>query len=145
MAMNENLDAESTDEPFVLRPIGRVASSLKNTADAPKQGGEGAPAATLVLDPDVVAGLAGLEVGMSVLVLTWLDRARRDLLVVHPRSDPAQQERGVFSTRSPVRPNPIGIHPVRILSIEENLIEVDGLEAIDRTPILDIKPVRNAS
>ncbi len=145
MTTNETSRDTPMGEPFVLHPIGRVVSPLQNTADAPKQGGEGAPAATLVLDPDVVAGLSGLEVGMQVLVLTWLDRARRDLLVIHPRSDPAQRERGVFSTRSPVRPNPIGIHPVRILAINENVIEVDGLEAIDRTPILDIKPVRGAS
>ncbi len=79
---------------------------------------------------------------MQVLVLTWLHQARRDLLVINPRSDPANRERGVFSTRSPVRPNPIGIHPVQIISIDANVIEVDGLEAIDQTPVLDIKPAR---
>ncbi|MEZ5229057.1 MAG: tRNA (N6-threonylcarbamoyladenosine(37)-N6)-methyltransferase TrmO [Acidimicrobiales bacterium] len=129
-------------EAFILRPIGRVASSLTDTAAAPKQSGDGAPAATLVLDPGVVDGLDGLDVGMQVIVLTWLHRSRRDLLVVHPRSDPEQRARGVFSTRSPVRPNPIGIHPVRIVAIDANVVEVDGLEAIDGTPVLDIKPAR---
>ncbi len=142
--MSECTEPETVDEPYVLQTIGHVVSSLKHTADAPKQGGEGAPAATLVLAPEMLAGLDGLEVGMQILVLTWLDRARRDLLVVRPRADPANRERGVFSTRSPVRPNPIGIHPVRIISIEGTTIEVDGLEAIDQTPIIDIKPTRGA-
>ncbi len=138
----ENEEPTPVDASLMLRPIGRVVSVLKETAGAPKQSGPGAPTATLVLDHAVVDGLQGLETGMQVVVLTWLHRARRDLLVVNPRSDPANRERGVFGTRSPVRPNPIGIHPVQIISIDANVIEVDGLEAIDQTPVLDIKPVR---
>jgi tRNA-Thr(GGU) m(6)t(6)A37 methyltransferase TsaA len=108
---------------------------------APKQGDEGAPDAWLVFDPDIANGLNGLEVGAEVLVLTWLDRAQRDVLVVRPRDDPARAERGVFSTRSPDRPNPIGLHRVEILAIEGLRIHVSDLEALDGTPVLDVKAV----
>ena len=94
-----------------------------------------------MVHPDVDAGLEGLHVGDRVLVLTWLDRAQRDVLRVRPRDDPAQPERGVFGTRSADRPNPIGVHPVEILAIERNRVHVRDLEALDGTPIVDIKPV----
>ena len=125
----------------MLRPIGRVESTLVDRAMAPKQGDEGSPEATLVFEPDVRAGLRDLRVGSDVIVLTWLDRARRDVLVVHPRGDLTRPETGVFSTRSPDRPNPIGLHRVTIVAIDDLRIRVRDLEALDGTPVLDVKPV----
>jgi tRNA-Thr(GGU) m(6)t(6)A37 methyltransferase TsaA len=124
-----------------VRPIGVVESSLTDRASAPKQGDEGAPEAWLVFDPAVLEALDGIRAGHRVIVLTWLDRARRDVLRVHPRGDVANPERGVFSTRSPDRPNPIGLHEVEIVSIEGLRVRVDALEALDGTPIVDVKPV----
>lgn len=124
-----------------LRPIGWVESPLVDRELAPKQGDEGSPDAWLVFEPSVSDGLRDLQAGTEVLVLTWLDRARRDVLRVHPRSDPARAEQGVFSTRSPDRPNPIGLHRVRILSIEGTRLKVRNLEALDATPVVDVKPV----
>jgi tRNA-Thr(GGU) m(6)t(6)A37 methyltransferase TsaA len=124
-----------------LRPIGHVESALTDPAVAPKQGHEGAPQAWLVFDAAVAAGLADLRPGDQVLVLTWLDRARRDVLVVHPRDDPAAPETGVFSTRSADRPNPIGIHQTAVLAVDGTRVLVDHMEAVDGTPILDVKPV----
>ena len=131
---------------YELRAIGTVESPLVDRDLAPKQGDEGAPDAWLQIDPSVTVGLRDLMPGMEILVLTWLDRARRDVLVVHPRDDPANPEQGVFSTRSADRPNPIGLHRVDILEIQGLRIRVCHLEAIDGTPILDVKPVldRNA-
>jgi tRNA-Thr(GGU) m(6)t(6)A37 methyltransferase TsaA len=126
---------------YDLRPIGWVESRLVDRDLAPRQGDEGAPDAWLVFDPAMQAGIADLEVGAEIIVLTWLDRARRDALVVHPRGDPGNPLRGVFSTRSPDRPNPIGLHHVKILAIDGTRIRVRNLEALDRTPILDIKPL----
>lgn len=126
---------------FMLRSIGRVESPLTDRASAPKQGSEGSPEAWLVFEPGVEDGLRDLEVDTEVLVLTWLDRAQRDVLRVHPRDDPATAERGVFSTRSADRPNPIGLHRVRIVAIDGNRVKVCDLEALDGTPILDVKPV----
>jgi tRNA-Thr(GGU) m(6)t(6)A37 methyltransferase TsaA len=127
-----------------LIPIGRVVSKLTRREDAPKQGDEGAPDAWLELDDAYVAGLSGLEPGDDALVLTWLDRARRDVLSVHPRGDPARPEQGVFATRSPDRPNPIGLHRVRIAEIDGGRVLVRDLEALDGTPVLDLKPVLGA-
>jgi tRNA-Thr(GGU) m(6)t(6)A37 methyltransferase TsaA len=124
-----------------LRPIGRVSSLLIDPATAPKQGDEGAPEASLKIDSELAAGLAGIEAGDEVLVLTWLDRGQRDLLEVHPRGDATRPATGVFATRSPDRPNPIGLHRVRILAIAGTELRVEGLEAIDGTPVLDLKPV----
>jgi tRNA-Thr(GGU) m(6)t(6)A37 methyltransferase TsaA len=124
-----------------LRPIGHVESPLTDVAQAPKQGNEGAPAAWLVFDDAVTEGLRDLRPGDEVLVLTWLDRARRDVLAVHPRDDPAAPETGVFSTRSADRPNPIGIHRTSIVSIDGRRILVSELEAVHGTPIVDVKPV----
>lgn len=130
-----------TEGSYEVRAIGRVVSSLVDRAAAPRQGHEGAPDAWIEFDPDVAEGLRDLRVGASIIVLTWLDQARRDVLVVRPRDDPANPETGVFSTRSPDRPNPIGLHPVEILAIEGLRIQVRPLEAIDGTPVLDVKPV----
>ena len=124
-----------------LTAIGRVESELTDRASAPKQGHEGAPDACLVLEPEVLAGLDGLRAGDRVLVFTWLDRAHRDVLRVHPRDDPANPMQGVFNTRSPDRPNPIGLHEVEIVAIEGLRVRVRPLEAVDGTPVVDVKPV----
>jgi tRNA-Thr(GGU) m(6)t(6)A37 methyltransferase TsaA len=121
--------------------IGRVESALTDPASAPKQGHEGAPAAWLVFDPAVTDGLADVGPGDDVIVVTWLDRASRDVLQVHPRDDARNPLRGVFSTRSADRPNPIGLHEARVLAVDGTRIQVGGLEAVDGTPILDLKPV----
>jgi tRNA-Thr(GGU) m(6)t(6)A37 methyltransferase TsaA len=132
----------SEDRPELI-PIGKVESPLADKASAPKQGHEGAPDAWLVLDAAVLEGLEGIRPGAEVIVLTWLDRADRDVLRVHPRDDPANPEQGVFNTRSADRPNPIGLHPVEIASIEDRRVRVRNLEALNGTPIVDIKPVLN--
>src|SRR2546427_110754 len=111
-------------ERFELEPIGRVESSLTDLAAAPNQGDEGAPDAWLVFEPSVLGALEGIREGDEVIVLTWLDRARRDVLRVHPRGDPSRPEQGVFNTRSPHRPNPIGLHRVEVLSIDGHRVRV---------------------
>jgi tRNA-Thr(GGU) m(6)t(6)A37 methyltransferase TsaA len=126
---------------YELIPIGRVESPLTDREAAPKQGHEGSPEASIVFEPAVLEGLDGLRAGDRVIVLTWLDRADRATLKVHPRSDPANPLQGVFNTRSPDRPNPIGLHPVEIVAIEGERMRVRDLEAIDATPVLDVKPV----
>jgi tRNA-Thr(GGU) m(6)t(6)A37 methyltransferase TsaA len=127
---------------FTVHPIGRVDSPLRDPTQAPKQGHEGAPAAWLEFNPEVAPGLRDLRAGDAVLLLTWLDRADRATLDVHPRDDATQPRRGVFSTRSADRPNPIGIHRVTILEVASpTRVQVDALEAIDGTPIIDVKPV----
>jgi tRNA-Thr(GGU) m(6)t(6)A37 methyltransferase TsaA len=127
-----------------LIPIGTVESPLTDRASAPKQGDEGAPEAWLVLRSEVADGLDGIRPGDELIVLTWLDRARRDVLRVHPRSDLGNPEQGVFNTRSPDRPNPIGLHVVEIVAIEGPRVRVRNLEALDGTPVLDLKPVLRA-
>ena len=127
--------------PFTVNPIGRVRSPLTDRAHAPRQGDEGAPPAELVLRPDLRPALDGLRPGDDLLVLTWLHLARRDTLTTRPRNNPDRAEQGVFSTRSPDRPNPIGLHHVRITSIEGTTIGVLDLEALDGTPVVDLKPV----
>ena len=124
-----------------LIPIGTVESPLTDRATAPKQGDEGAPDAAVVLRPGAAGGLDGIRPGDALIVLTWLDRARRDVLRVHPRGDLANPEQGVFNTRSPDRPNPIGLHVVKILAIDGHRVRVRNLEALDGTPVLDLKPV----
>lgn len=128
-----------------LVAIGTVESTLMDRASAPKQGHEGAPDAWLVLDAKLADGLDGIRQGDEILVLTWLDRAERTVLRVHPRDDPANPERGVFSTRSADRPNPIGLHRVQVLVIDGRRVRVRNLEALNGTPILDIKPVLSAA
>ena len=130
-----------TETGFRVVPVGWVESALVDPAAAPKQGDEGGPEACLVFRPDIGSALRDLAVGAEILVLTWLDRARRDVLLVHPRDDPAAPERGVFSTRSADRPNPIGLHPVRVLGVDGTRIRVGPLEAVHGTPVLDVKPV----
>jgi tRNA-Thr(GGU) m(6)t(6)A37 methyltransferase TsaA len=124
-----------------LTPVATVESSLTDPAAAPKQGHEGAPDAWLNFEEGVVAALEGLSVGDRVILLSWLDRADRDTLRVHPRDDPATPMRGVFDTRSQDRPNPVGLHEVEILEIDGPRMRVEPLEAVDGTPIVDVKPV----
>jgi tRNA-Thr(GGU) m(6)t(6)A37 methyltransferase TsaA len=124
-----------------LVPIGVVSSPLTDPAEAPKQGFEGAPDAWLVLEPRVAAGLDGMRPGDDIIVVTWLHRARRDILRVHPRDDRSNPERGVFTTRSADRPNPIGLHRVEVAAIDGTRVRVRGLEAVDGTPVVDLKPV----
>ena len=126
---------------FEVTAIGVVQSPLVDPGAAPKQGPEGGPEAWLVFEPAVADALADLAVGDRVVVLTWLDRADRSVLRVHPRDDPANPERGVFTTRSADRPNPIGLHPVEVLEVDGTRIRVRDLEAVDGTPIVDLKPV----
>jgi tRNA-Thr(GGU) m(6)t(6)A37 methyltransferase TsaA len=129
------------DARFEVRPIGRVESPLTDPAAAPKQGHEGAPDAWLVFEAEVADGLTDVRPGDQVIVLTWLDRARRDLLRVHPRDDVTNPPCGVFSTRSADRPNPIGLHPVDVLAVDGLRMQVRNLEAVDGTPVIDLKPV----
>jgi tRNA-Thr(GGU) m(6)t(6)A37 methyltransferase TsaA len=126
---------------YDIVPVGKVESPLTDKATAPKQGHEGSPEATLVFEERVLEALDGLAVGDQVLLLTWLDRADRDVLKVHPRSDPANPIQGVFNTRSPDRPNPIGLHQITIAAIDGNRMRVRDLEALDGTPIVDVKPL----
>ena len=128
---------------IALRPIGRVESPLTDVAQAPRQADEGAPEAWLVIDADAAAGLEGLKVGDDVIVITWLDRAQRDILQNHPRGDPSRPIAGVFTTRSPHRPNPLGLHQVTIAGVDGSRVRVRSLEAVDGTPIVDIKGVLN--
>jgi tRNA-Thr(GGU) m(6)t(6)A37 methyltransferase TsaA len=126
---------------FAVTPIGAVQSSLTDLDAAPRQSDEGAPDAWLAIAPEYAAALDGLAPGDDILVLTWLDRARRDVLRVHPRGDRTRPEEGVFATRSPHRPNPIGLHRVTVVAVEGTRVHVRALEALDGTPVLDIKPV----
>jgi tRNA-Thr(GGU) m(6)t(6)A37 methyltransferase TsaA len=126
---------------YTIRPIGWVESPLVDPDAAPLQGDEGTPDAWLVLDATMRAAMGDISVGAEMIVLTWLDRADRNALVVHPRGNRARPPRGVFSTRSQDRPNPIGLHTVQILAIDDTRIRVSNLEALDRTPVVDIKPV----
>ena len=124
-----------------LRPIGVIRSKIKERSKAPKQGSEGAPDAWLEVRPFAVRALDGLASGDEIIILTWLHRAHRDVLKVHPRSDPQRRLTGVFATRSPDRPNPIGLHQVTVHRIAKNRLRIGPIEAIDRTPVIDIKPV----
>jgi tRNA-Thr(GGU) m(6)t(6)A37 methyltransferase TsaA len=126
---------------YTIRPIGYIESSLVDPGTAPKQGFEGAPEAWLVFAPEVAEGIRDLSVGAEVFVLTWLHQARRDVLAVHPRDNPHNPLTGVFSTRSQDRPNPIGLHRVQVAAIQGPRVLVGDLEAVDGTPILDVKPV----
>jgi len=126
---------------FTLEAIGIVSSSLRDLDQAPRQPDEGAPEAWLVFDRSVLAGLQNVQPGDELVVITWLDRARRDVLMVHPRGDTTRAQEGVFSTRSPHRPNPLGLHHVQVTAIDDCRVQVGSLEAIDGTPIVDLKPV----
>lgn len=130
---------------YELTPVGRVESPLTDPAEAPKQGFEGAPDAWIVFEPAVMEAAADIRPGDELVVLTWLDRAQRDVLRVHPRDDVSNPKQGVFKTRSADRPNPVGLHPVEVVAVEGNRIRVRNLEALDGTPIIDVKPVLPAT
>ena len=132
-------------ETFELRAIGIVRSPLTDRASAPMQGDEGAPAATIVLDDAVAAALGDVEPGDELFVLTWLHQADRDVLAVHPRDDETRPMTGVFATRSSDRPNPIGLHRVTVLEVGAGSLVVEPLEAIDGTPVVDLKPALRGS
>lgn len=131
---------QSSPSTYMLSPIGVLHSTLTRRENAPRQGSEGAPDAWIEVDAAVAEALEGIQVGDEVIVITWLHQARRDTLKTHPRSDPAQPLLGVFATRSPDRPNPIGLHRVTVRAIEGHRVQVGPIEAIDATPVLDIKP-----
>jgi tRNA-Thr(GGU) m(6)t(6)A37 methyltransferase TsaA len=133
--------ADFPDTDFTIRPIGHVESPLTSTADAARQGDEGAPDAYLILNSDVKDALYGIAAGDDIIVLSWLHEADRSVLRVHPRGDLNRPEQGVFSTRAPSRPNPIGLHRVRVLGIDGLRVHVSELEAINGTPLVDLKPV----
>jgi len=126
---------------FEVHPIGYVRSSLKQRAGAPRQGWKGAPDARLEIDAAFVPGLDGIKAGQEIWIFTWLHESQRSVLKVRPGGDLRNPVMGVFATRSPDRPNPIGLHRAKVLSVEESGLAVQGLEAIDGTPIVDIKPV----
>jgi tRNA-Thr(GGU) m(6)t(6)A37 methyltransferase TsaA len=126
---------------FQLRPVGVIRSTLKARSKAPKQGSEGAPDAWLEVKPFAALALDGLAIGDDVIVITWLHRAKREVLKVHPRSDPRRRLTGVFATRSPDRPNPLGLHRVTVREVAKNRLRIGPIEAIDGTPVVDIKPL----
>lgn len=126
---------------YTIEPIGFIHSKLKRLEDAPMQGDEGAPDAWLEFTPQAALGLNGIKPGDELIVLTWLHLAQRDVLQVHPRGDLNRPLTGVFATRSPDRPNPVGLHRVSVLEVSEQKLRVAPLEAINGTPIVDIKPV----
>jgi tRNA-Thr(GGU) m(6)t(6)A37 methyltransferase TsaA len=125
---------------FELRPIGVISSDLTSLADAPMQGSEGAPDAWLEVEAAFGDALLGIEAGDEIIVITWFHRADRETLQTHPRSDPRNPLTGVFATRSPDRPNPLGLHPVTVRAIDGRRIRIGPIEAIDGTPVVDLKP-----
>lgn len=143
--MRKGKTRRGTQRQFVnqragLRPVGVIRSTLKNREDAPKQGHEGAPDAWIEVHPFALEAMHGIAPGDELLILTWLHQANRDVFKVRPRSNPSRRLTGVFSTRSPDRPNPIGLHQVTVREIKKNCLRVGPIEAIDGTPVVDIKP-----
>ncbi len=126
---------------YALAPIGFVRSSLKDRSAAPRQGFEGAPEAWIEIGEEFAEGLNGLSVGDQVVLITFFHESRRDVLMLHPRGDPNLPLTGVFATRSPDRPNPLGLHRVTLHEIAGTRLRVSPLEAIDGTPLVDLKPV----
>jgi tRNA-Thr(GGU) m(6)t(6)A37 methyltransferase TsaA len=124
-----------------IRYIGKIHSELKNIEDCPRQENENAPGATITIFPEYMEGIRHLEVGSDILLLTWLHLADRSILKTKPRNNPKAQLTGIFSTRSPDRPNPIGLHIVKVISVDDETIKVSALEVLDETPLIDIKPV----
>lgn len=129
------------NQRFPLRPVGIIRSTIKKRKYAPRQGSEDAPDAWLDVEPWAAAGLQGVSVGDHFFLITWLHQGRRDVLQVHPRNNPQSALTGVFATRSPDRPNPLGLHPVTVREIAGNRLRVGLIEVIDGTPVVDIKPV----
>lgn len=134
-------DTANQPSAHQLRPVGVIRSDIQRRADAPKQGAEGAPDVWLELYPWAADGLHRIAVGDELVVITWFHQARRDVLQVHPRSDTRNPLTGVFATRSPDRPNPLGLHPVVVRAVDGTRLRIGPMEAIDGTPVVDIKPV----
>jgi tRNA-Thr(GGU) m(6)t(6)A37 methyltransferase TsaA len=134
------MDEYPMDE-YVVRPIGVVRSELTDPAACPKQGDEGAPDVWIDVEPAFAAGCTDLAAGDRLVVLTWMHLGDRSELQVHPRDDEQAPLRGVFSTRSASRPNPIGLHEVVVRAVEDGRLRVGPLEAVDGTPVIDLKPV----
>jgi tRNA-Thr(GGU) m(6)t(6)A37 methyltransferase TsaA len=132
-------------DEFALRPIGWIRSGLRALKDAPRQGAEGAPDAWLDVHPSFARALSGIAAGDELLVVTWLDRADRNVLETHPRNDPSLPLTGVFATRSPHRPNPLGLHRVSVREISGTRLRVGPIEAVDGTPVVDVKAVLGES
>jgi tRNA-Thr(GGU) m(6)t(6)A37 methyltransferase TsaA len=126
---------------YEIKPIGVIRSELVNRETAPRQGNEGAPDAWVEVDSAIAEGLEGIAVDSEIILITWFHKAHRDILKLHPRGDKSNPITGVFSTRSPDRPNPLGLHRVTVLEIIGNRLKVKPIEAIDGTPVVDIKPV----
>ena len=126
------------DAPILLDVIGHIRSTLQTLDEAPRQGSEGAPDAWLEVDPAFARALLGIAAGDEIIVVTWLNRADRDVLEVHPRGDPEIPLAGVFATRSPDRPNPLGLHRVTVREISGARLRIGPIEAIDGTPVVDV-------
>jgi len=124
---------------YTLAPVGFIRSILKRREEAPRQGSEGGPDVWLEIEPQFADALLGVEVGHELIVITWLHEARRDVLKGHPRGDESRPLTGVFYTRSPARPNPLGLHPVTVREIDRMRVKIGPIEAIDGTPVVDIK------
>jgi len=137
-------EAANPSPAFGVKPVGTVRSPLSDRSAAPRQGDEGAPEATLEIEPEFLPSLEGTAPGDEVLLLTWFHLADRTTQRVHPRGDTEREATGVFATRSPDRPNPIGLHRVTVLAVDGSRVRVSGLEAVDGTPLLDVKPVLSA-
>ena len=128
-------------EEYICRPVGHIRSSLQSAQQAPLQGSEGAPDAWVEIEAPFARALSGVAAGDDLIIISWLDRANRDVLEVHPRGDPNNPITGVFATRSPHRPNPLGLHRVTVREIAGTRLLVGPIETLDGTPIVDIKPV----
>jgi tRNA-Thr(GGU) m(6)t(6)A37 methyltransferase TsaA len=138
-------DSRKTPASYPVFPIGFIRSDLKRRNQAPRQGSEGAPVAWLELAPRFIEGLEGVKIGEEIILITWLHEALRDTLKVHPRGDQKSPLTGVFLTRSPDRPNPLGLHRVTVREIDGSRIRIGPIEAIDGTPVIDIKTVIGSS
>ena len=134
-------DSRTVIHDYTLEPIGYIRSSLRSLDGAPKQGDEGAPDAWLDVKPSFASALKGIAAGDELMLITWLHRADRNALEVHPRDDPTRPLTGVFATRSPDRPNPLGLHRVTVREISAAGVRIGPIEAVDGTPVVDIKPV----
>jgi len=141
MTNKEQSEGETKRKHFRIKPIGFIRSDLKYREDAPRQGREGAPNALIEVLPSYMKALHRMQIGDEIIIISWLHRARRNVREVHPGGDASRPLMGVFSTRSPDRPNPIGLHRVKVFGMNRGRLHVGPIEAIDGTPVIDIKPV----
>ncbi|HEU5245799.1 MAG TPA: tRNA (N6-threonylcarbamoyladenosine(37)-N6)-methyltransferase TrmO [Candidatus Udaeobacter sp.] len=145
MSNKPQSEGETKRKHFRIKPVGFIRSDLKRREEAPRQGREGAPNALIEVLPSYVKALHRMQVGDEIIIISWLHRAERNVLEVHPRADASRPLTGVFSTRSPDRPNPLGLHRVKVLKMTQDKLHVGPIEAIDGTPVIDIKPVLSES